>query len=413
MRDKILYTLFCLTIYVLFSSQFVFAASFVLETDRPDRQWLRAFDNAKKITVTDSIKQALLQCPETQYCELLIDQITITQTIEVNRSKTRFTGVNGNQIRMASAKDANGFFFRVEQGVSQVVFSNLNIDGENRERIPDVFGIGAYNSNISQVLVSGNRISNLHGSENAHAIAFYGTGENDNAAINNIIIEDNHITDMRTGSSESIAINGNVRQWEIIGNKLERINNIAIDAIGGEGTAPVQTLADGRIAPGEFDAARLGFIENNTVSNMSTKDNPAYGNKVSWAAAIYIDGAHSIRVEGNRVSNVPWGLEVGSENCLTSSFVQMSNNQSSNAHFGDLLFGGYSEGGYLENSNINCNPHSSTDDSEGHGYVSNLDIRDNALQSTDVNNSFFIGNTVLQYRIDRSTIEPPYLRLSE
>ena len=413
MRKTLLITIFNLTIVLPIGLQPANATSFVLETDRPDRHWLAAFKDARKIVVTDSIEQAMLQCPEQQYCELLIDNITLTGTIEVNRSKTRFTGIDGNSIRMSAAKNVQGFFFRIEHGVSEVIFSGLNIDGENREKKPDVFGIGTYDSNISHVLISDNRIANLHGSENAHAIAFYGTGATEASAINNIIIENNHISDMRTGSSESIAINGNVRQWEIRGNTIERVNNIAIDAIGGEGTAPVQTLADGRIAPGNMDAARLGFIENNTVSDMSTLDNPAYGNKVSWAAAIYIDGGHSIKVIGNTVSNAPWSLVVGSENCVTSSFVQMFDNRSSNAQFGDVLLGGYSKGGYRENPTINCDPHTSIDASEGHGYVSNLDIRNNTLQSTSTNNELFIGNTVLQHRIQRSTVEPPYVRLNE
>ena len=37
---------------------------------------------------------------------------------------------------------------------------------------------------------------------------------------------------MRTGSSESIVINGNVQRWEISDNRVVNVNNIAIDAIG-------------------------------------------------------------------------------------------------------------------------------------------------------------------------------------
>jgi len=384
----------------------------VLESDRPDRQWLSAFNGAKKIKVRDSIEAALLQCPKQQYCELLVDQLVLTQTVEINRSKTRLTGLKGNQVRMSKNRRTNGFYFQVTQGVNQVIFSDLNLDGENIEKFPDIFGIGSYASNISQVMLSNNRIANFHGNENAHAIAFYGIGATDEEAINNIIIENNQISDMRTGSSESIVINGNVRQWEIVGNMIERVNNIAIDAIGGEGTAPTQFLPDGRVSPGTFDAARFGFIENNTVIDMSTKNNPAYGNQESWSGAIYIDGARSIRIAGNTVSNAPWALVIGAENCVTSSHIQMFDNTSNGSRYGDVLIGGYADGGYLEDIQINCDPHTSIDKSEGHGDVSNLDVRNNRLNSNKDGSNLFLGNTVLQHRIKHSTIEPPVVRLN-
>ncbi len=389
------------------------ASSFVTHNDRPDRSWIASFKDARTIIVKDSIEQALKQCPAKGYCDLQINQLTLSKSININRSKVRLSGVTGNRIRMADTPGANGFFFRIGKGVSEIIFTNLNLDGENQIRSPDIFGVGTYNSNISHVLISNNRFTSFHGRDNAHAIAFYGTGADDRSAIHNIIIENNHVSDMRTGSSESIVVNGNVRQWEIIGNTIRDINNIAIDAIGGEGTAPVQTLANGRIVPGEFDKARYGFIERNTVVDMSTINNPAYGNKMSWAGAIYIDGAHSIRVSDNTVSNVPWGLVVGAENCMTSSFVQIYQNKSSLTHYGDVLIGGYSKGGFLDEPEINCNPHTTLDVNEGHGYVSRLDIRNNELNSDKTGSPDFIGNTVLQYRIDNSTIEPPYVRFNQ
>lgn len=413
MRNTHFISIVWLIISILFYENIAAASSFVLESDRPDRQWLNAFDGAKKIKVDESIEQALLKCPEQQYCELLVDQLLLTKTIEINRSKIKITGLTGNRIRMAQNRNTNGFFFRITKGVNQVIFSELNLDGESIEKYPDVYGIGSYASNISQIMVTNNRIANFYGHENAHAIAFYGNGATDDESINNIIIENNEVSNMRTGSSESIVINGNVRHWEIIGNRIKRVNNIAIDAIGGEGIAPTQNLPDGRSGPGNMDAARFGFIENNIVTDMSTKNNPAYGSKESWAGAIYIDGAHSIKVSGNTVSNTPWGLVIGAENCVTSSHIQMYDNTSQNNRYGDVLIGGYAEGGYLEDFSINCNPHTSEDKSEGHGYVSNLDVRNNRLESDLNSSNLFLGNTVLQHRIKKSTIEPPHVRFND
>lgn len=134
-------------------------------------------------------------------------------------------------------------------------------------------------------------------------------------------------------------VNGNVKNWDIISNTVSRVNNIAINAIGGEGTSPTQVV-NGRTVPGQFDAARFGFIENNHVTTMSTLSNPSYGSRHSFAAGIYIDGARDIIINNNIVTDTPWAFEIGAENCVETSNILLHNNQATQSWFGDLLIGG-------------------------------------------------------------------------
>jgi len=396
----------------ILSLSFATYASFPLPSDRPDRRWISNFDKAVQVEVTDTIENAISHCPDTGYCTLLVDQLELDTTVYINRSRTRLLGIAGNVVRWKKNVNASGYFFNITSNVSEVIIDGLNIIGDGIERDPDTFGIGAYGSNISKILVRGNHISGLNGKQNAHAIAFYGIGGSEASAIHQLTIEHNRINDMQTGSSETIAVNGNVRQWEIVGNEIRDINNIGIDAIGGEGTAPTQILEDGRIAPGKYDAARFGFIENNSISDMSTASNAAYGKTESWSAAIYVDGGQSISITGNTIDNAPWSLVVGAENCVSASYISIENNESSNAFYGDVLLGGYAKGEYTQHKSINCDPHTSQDASEGHGSVARLLVRNNALLSEAQRGPGFIGATVLQYRVEKSTVEPPFIKLN-
>jgi len=71
--------------------------------------------------------------------------------------------------------------------------------------------------------------SNLSGRD-AHGIAVYGDdGAN---AIHDILIEGNELDHLTLGSSESLALNGNVTDFTVRGNRVHDNDNIGIDAIG-------------------------------------------------------------------------------------------------------------------------------------------------------------------------------------
>src|SRR5436190_21430765 len=94
-------------------------------------------------------------------------------------------------------------------------------------------------------------IRTTHPRGNAHGIAVYGTSAD--RPLSDITIEGNNVHDLRLGSSEAIVVNGNVQDWRVVGNTVDDVNNIGIDAIGYEGTAD------------RNDRARNGLIARNTV----------------------------------------------------------------------------------------------------------------------------------------------------
>jgi Right handed beta helix region len=91
-------------------------------------------------------------------------------------------------------------------------------------------------------------------------------------------------------------------------------NNIAIGAIGYEGVAPKGSMCGSELC----DRARNGEISGNTVYNITSNHNPAYGsgaNNHSYGAdGIYIDGGTQITIERNLVHNTDIGIEMSSEN---------------------------------------------------------------------------------------------------
>ncbi|RBP52745.1 hypothetical protein DFR28_101127 [Arenicella xantha] len=349
---------------------------------RPTRDWINAFNSATPIPLNEPLQDAIDSCSGMLPCVILIDQLNLSETIYINKSSVKLLGKAGNKITY----NGTDSIFLIESNTSNIILEGLEIDGRINnipaERNPDIYAINLYGNNISQILIKDNYIHHLDGKQNAHGIAALGTGATEQSAISNLIIESNRLEDLRTGSSESIVVNGNVSHWEIIDNDVSRVNNIAIDAIGGEGTSPTQTV-NGRIVPGELDVARFGFIENNRITSMSTLDNPAYGSKHSYAAGIYLDGAQNVLVTNNTVSDTPWAIEVGAENCVETANISVINNQTSESRFGDLLIGGYAIGGFVDNLSINCDPNTSEDSDEGHGYVRYTTVKANNFDSSD------------------------------
>jgi hypothetical protein len=75
-----------------------------------------------------------------------------------------------------------------------------------------------------------------------------------------------------------------------------------------------------------YDQARSGYIGENTVYNISSYGNPAYGNQYG-ADGIYIDGGTQIIIERNLVHNADIGIEMASEHQhhVTSYVITRSN----------------------------------------------------------------------------------------
>lgn len=164
---------------------------------------------------------------------------------------------------------------------------------------------------------------------NAHGIVVYGTsGAN---PIRDLTIANNHVHDLKLGTSEAIVVNGNVTGWSIVGNTVERVDNIAIDAIGFEGTA------------GSNDQARMGLIAGNVIDGVDTSGNPGYAN-CPCAAGIYVDGGRDIVIQRNHVSGADLGIEVGAESTkkgAAATGILIRNNLVEDSRQGGLTLGGY------------------------------------------------------------------------
>jgi len=166
---------------------------------------------------------------------------------------------------------------------------------------------------------------------NAHGIAVYGTSGS--SPITGVTIEGNHVHDLRLGASEAIVVNGNVDGWKIVGNTIDDVDNIGIDAIGYEGVAP------------QNDRARNGLIAANVISDVDTLGNPAYDTRdgnCRCAGGIYVDGGDDIVVERNRVTRSNLGIELASEARRgTTSDVVLRNNLVTRSDGAGLTMGGY------------------------------------------------------------------------
>jgi hypothetical protein len=134
----------------------------------------------------------------------------------------------------------------------------------------------------------------------AHGIGVFGTTSDHPIA--GVEVVDNELANLTLGSSEALVVNGNVTDFLIQGNQVHDTNNIGIDVIGFEGTAPDPTV----------DQARDGIVQGNTVWNVDSYGNPAYGYDRS-ADGIYVDGGRDVLIEGNVVHDINIGIELASE----------------------------------------------------------------------------------------------------
>ncbi len=216
-------------------------------------------------------------------------------------------------------------------------FEIRNYASSTRDKVPMgiyVYGSGNHielrNNFVHDIKSTATVRSDLSGRD-AHGIAVYGTNA---TAISDLVIDGNTLTKLVLGSSESLVVNGNVNGFAITNNLIHDNDNIGIDAIGFEGTAPSN------------DQARNGTISGNTVYNITSINNPAYGKSLpngSYAAdGIYVDGGKDIVIERNYSYSNDIGIEMASEHAgkSTSNITVRSNMVYNNSYTG-IAIGGY------------------------------------------------------------------------
>ncbi|MFN6379819.1 MAG: right-handed parallel beta-helix repeat-containing protein [Flavobacteriales bacterium] len=238
--------------------------------------------------------------------------------------------------------------------------TNVTITGIAFLNLTANSGIGILiKGNSKNILIEDAEISEINFSSSPNPIV----NENTNAQpiiifgdhidpIENIIIRNCYIHDCTIGYSEGLALNGNVANFIIENNTIEDLTNIAIDAIGHEGTCPDPNL----------DQARNGIIRGNTISSCLSE--------YATSAAIYVDGGKDILIERNYTSHNGYGIEVGCEHVGKSAEnIIIKNNILQDNEVAGLAIGGYD---YPNNS----------------GTVNNVLVRNNTFYKNDYLNDF-------------------------
>ncbi|HTT19506.1 MAG TPA: right-handed parallel beta-helix repeat-containing protein [Candidatus Sulfotelmatobacter sp.] len=176
---------------------------------------------------------------------------------------------------------------------------------------------------------------------NGFGIAVYGTDAK--TPITDLIIDGNEVHHLKTGSSESLVVNGNVTNFRITRNVVHDNNNIGIDIIGFERTAPDPAV----------DQARDGTVSRNLVYSITSRGNPAYRNDES-SDGIYVDGGTRILIEQNVIHNVDFGIELASEHKdRATSYITARNNLVYHCHTAGVSIGGYApERGHTVHSTV-------------------------------------------------------------
>jgi hypothetical protein len=163
----------------------------------------------------------------------------------------------------------------------------------------------------------------------AFGIAVYGTAAP--ASLDSVTISGNQVYNLKTGTSESVNVDGNVTNFAITNNVIHDNDNIGIDVIGFEGVSPDPA----------YDYARNGTVAGNTVYNISAINNPGEGNQYD-ANGIYVDGGSQVIIERNLIHHVDIGIEMASEHSgHVTSFVTARNNLVYSANSIGITVGGY------------------------------------------------------------------------
>jgi hypothetical protein len=206
-----------------------------------------------------------------------------------------------------------------------------------------VTGSGSYlqflNNHVHDITVTASGCN-----ANALGVAIYGTAAP--ASLNNITVSGNQLDHLKTGCSESLAIDGNTDTFAFVNNQIHDNNNIAIDIAGYFGFAPDPN----------FDHARNGLVSGNTIYNISSTGNKSYPANCFCSDGIYVDGGTQILIERNLIYNADIGIEMASENTgRVTSFVIARDNLIYSGNSAGISIGGFSNsvGGSDHNTIVN------------------------------------------------------------
>ncbi len=226
---------------------------------------------------------------------------------------------------------------------------------------------------------------------NGFGIAVYGTDAK--TSISELVIDGNEVHHLKTGSSESLVVNGNVTNFRITHNVVHDNNNIGIDVIGFERTAPDPAV----------DQARDGLVSGNLVYNITSRGNPAYRNDES-SDGIYVDGGTRVLIEQNVIHDVDFGIELASEHKdRATSYITARNNLIYHCHTAGVSVGGYApERGHTDHCTV-VNNTLYDDDTSGTGS-GEFQMQWNMADDIFENNIVYAGPRCL-ITLNRSQVE--------
>ena len=226
---------------------------------------------------------------------------------------------------------------------------------------------------------------------NGFGIAVYGTDAT--TPISELVIDGNEVHHLKTGSSESLVVNGNVTNFRITHNIVHDNNNIGIDVIGFERTAPDPAV----------DQARDGVVSDNLVYNITSRGNPAYGNDQS-SDGIYVDGGTRVVIERNVIHDVDFGIELASEHKgRATSYITARNNLIYHSNTAGVSIGGYDpERGHTDHCTV-VNNTLYGNDTAGTGS-GEFQMQYNMANNVFKNNIVYAGNRCL-ITVNKSRLE--------
>ncbi len=267
------------------------------------------------------------------------------------------------------------------------------------------------NNNINNIWNQGkatNHTGNCpNGSPEAFGLVVAGTSGT--TPLTNISIIGNTLSNLMTGCSESMELDGNINGFIIANNLVHNNSNIGIAALGGEGVASGYSQYNG--SPN--DQARNGEIYGNTIyenpSNgtgttppVAAASNP-YGSKCYCADGIYLDGSASNIVERNTVYLVDLGIEVTGEGAAqnTTNNIVRDNLFFYNTAVG-ISIGGQGTSGGSSNSTI-INNTTWDNGNNANGAIGEFATGTDLTGTNIVENNVFYASSVTGTLVDAVT----------
>lgn len=137
----------------------------------------------------------------------------------------------------------------------------------------------------------------------AYGVAVIGDDRGDTAT--EVVLTGSEVRDLALGTGGAILVDGNVRGWEVTGNRVHDVDGAGI-RVTGHGT----TIA-GDLSGDSTDRPRDGIVSGNSVLDVSAAANAAYGPEgCLCAAGISVDGAQDVTLSDNTVERADIALEV-------------------------------------------------------------------------------------------------------